>query len=270
MNEADVYREWAPPAPWRHAVACLWEQRVTRSRVHRVVPDGHADVLFHGTGAVEVVGVADAVALPELPAGTTIRGLRLRPEVVGAAFRVPASALRGSTLPGEAVLGTPAARRLGDPRHLDAWVRSIQPEPRVAAALRLLRVDRVDDVAAALSVSPRHLRRLVLQHVGLTPTTFRSVLRFQRFVRAADRGAPLAAAASEAGYADQPHCSREVRRFAELTPAQLVRQRSAAVQPAADGWATPACGDFPAIEPGDGGVHAGSVTHEMLEMTFPR
>lgn len=246
MNETDAYREWAPPAPWRHAVACLWEQRVARSRVQRVVPDGHADVLFHGTGAVEVVGVADVVALPELPAGTSIRGLRLRPEVVGSALRVPASTLRSSTVPAEAVLGAPAARRLRDPRYLDAWVRAIQPDRRVVAALRLLHGGRVDEVTAALSVGPRHLRRLGLQHVGLTPKTFQSVLRFQRFVRAADRGAPLAAAASEAGYADQPHCSREVRRFAGRTPAQLVRQRSAAAQSA--GNAPPVgCSGFPAI-----------------------
>src|SRR5688572_16790847 len=45
LNEGDIYREWAPPPAWRHAVACCWEQRVTADRIQRVVPDGRADVL---------------------------------------------------------------------------------------------------------------------------------------------------------------------------------------------------------------------------------
>src|ERR1700730_9593969 len=47
LNESDLYREWAPPEQWRHAVACVWEQRVVTDRLQRVVPDGHADLLIH-------------------------------------------------------------------------------------------------------------------------------------------------------------------------------------------------------------------------------
>jgi AraC-like DNA-binding protein len=52
-------------------------------------------------------------------------------------------------------------------------------------------------------------------------------LRLQRFIRAADGGAALAAAGAGAGYADQAHLTREVRRFTGLTPAQLLSQRRA-------------------------------------------
>ena len=45
MDGTDIYREWAPPAAWRAAVACRWEQRVNAGRRHRVVPDGCADVV---------------------------------------------------------------------------------------------------------------------------------------------------------------------------------------------------------------------------------
>ena len=57
LNESDIYREWEPPPGWRHAIACLWEQRVGAARVQRVLPDGHADVLFYGSGEVGIVGV---------------------------------------------------------------------------------------------------------------------------------------------------------------------------------------------------------------------
>jgi AraC-like DNA-binding protein len=226
LNKADIYREWAPPVGWGHAVACLWEQRVGSARVQRVLPDGRADLLFHGSGEVEIVGLADVVALPELPAGTVLSGVRLRPEALGPALRTPASALRNLTVPAEDVFGARRARRLVDPGYLDAWVRGIRPDHRLAAAVKLLDGHPVEEVADRLSVSSRQLRRGLLAQVGLAPKALQQVLRLQRFIRAADAGALLAAAAADAGYADQSHLTREVKRFAGLTPAHLVSERS--------------------------------------------
>ena len=47
--------------------------------------------------------------------------------------------------------------------------------------------------------------------------------RFERFATAlrAKPEQPLAQAALDAGYADQAHLTREVRRYADLTPAGL-------------------------------------------------
>jgi AraC-like DNA-binding protein len=100
LNETDIDRGWAPPPEWDHAVVCCWEQAVSRDRVQRVVPDGHADMLM-----------------------------------------------------------------------------------------------------------------------------YQQVVRLQRFVQSADAGVPLAAAAAAAGYADQSHLTRDVRRFSGLTPAPLMQER---------------------------------------------
>jgi hypothetical protein len=67
LNEADIHREWAPPPGWAHVVACCWEQRVSTERVQRVLPDGHADLLIHKCGLIEVVGLYDQVALLSWP-----------------------------------------------------------------------------------------------------------------------------------------------------------------------------------------------------------
>ena len=225
LNESDIYREWEPPPGWRHAIACLWEQRVGAARVQRVLPDGHADLLFYGSGVVEIVGVADTVALPTLAAGTVLCGVRLRPEAVGAALRVPGVALRNLTVPADDVMGARWARRFADPEFLDRWVRGIEPDGRVEAALRLLGAYSVEDVAHLLNVSSRHLRRMLVETVGLAPKAFQRAIRLQRFVTAADGGAPLAAAAASAGYADQSHLTREVRRLSGLTPASLIDER---------------------------------------------
>jgi AraC-like DNA-binding protein len=225
LDESDVYREWPAPPEWRHAVACLWEQQVVDDRVQRVVPDGHADVLFHDDERVEVVGMADTVALPTLAAGTRIRGVRLRADAVGAAFSTSASSLVNHSLPGEDVFGAHRAHLLVDPRQRDSWIRSIRPDPRVTHAVELLTTRSVAATAELLGVTARQLQRLLGDHVGVSPKVFQRVARFQRFVRLADTGTPLATAAAEAGYADQSHLTRDVGRLSGVTPARLVAER---------------------------------------------
>jgi AraC-like DNA-binding protein len=225
LNESDSYREWPAPPEWRHAVACLWEQRVVTNRVQRVVPDGHADLLIEQGGTVDVVGAYDEVALPELAAGTRLLGVRLRPEAVGAAFRTTASSLLNETLPAEDVFGARRARLLLDPAHRDAWIRSIQPDPRVARAVDLLRIHSVSGAAERLSLTTRQLQRLLRTQFGLAPKTYQRVARFQRFLRIADAGSSLAAAAVDAGYADQAHLTRDVVQLSGVTPARLVAER---------------------------------------------
>lgn len=206
-------------------MACRWRQRVGVERVQHVVPDGHADLLFSSDGSISVVGVADAAARPTLAAGTRLVGVRLRAEAVGAAFRQPASELVNETVPAEDVLGSRAARRLKDPAGLDHWIRSIEPDRRAAGAVELLEACSVAAAAAHLGITVRQLHRVLRQEVGLAPSTYRRVRRFQRFVRLSDARVGLAAAAAEAGYADQAHLTRDVTRLAGLTPARLVAER---------------------------------------------
>jgi AraC-like DNA-binding protein len=226
LNESDIYREWRPPEGWLEVVACGWEQRVHADRIQRVLPDGHADVLLYGSGEVELVGIYDHVALPTLPRGTVIRGIRLRPEAIAAAFRLEASELRNLTLPAEDVIGARAARQLRDDQRVDAWVRSIEPHRRTAAAIELLQSESVEGVARKLGISPRQLQRDIVTNVGLTPKTLQRVMRMQRFLEYTSRRDGLAAASAEAGYADQSHLTREIRALSGLTPARLLADRA--------------------------------------------
>lgn len=210
---------------WADVVACCWGQRASADRVQRVLPDGHADVLLYGSGEVKLVGVYDHATLPTLPSGTVIRGIRLRPEAIAAAFRLEASELRNLTVPGEEVIGARGVRRLQDGRALDAWIRSIEPDRRTAAAIELLRSETVDQVATRLGLSARQLQRSIVTNVGLTPKTLQRVMRMQRFLAYADRRSDLAAASADAGYADQSHLTREVRALSGLTPARLLAER---------------------------------------------
>jgi AraC-like DNA-binding protein len=206
-------------------VACCWEQWVVDGRVQRVVPDGCADLLLLADGRAQIVGLADEVALVPLAPRTRIRGVRLRPEAVAPAFAVTASELRNRAVDAADVLGTRRSRELVAGAAVDAWVRSIEVDGRVATAVRLLEGDTVDIAAESIGLSARQLRRVFESNVGLGPKSFQRVRRFQRFLQRAEIGAPLATAAAEAGYSDQAHMSRDVRSLSGLTPAQLIAER---------------------------------------------
>jgi AraC-like DNA-binding protein len=227
VTTIDSYLEVPPPPAWRHVVSCVWEQTVAAERVQRVLPDGHADLLIFDSGLMEVVGLADEAALPHLPAGTHLRGVRLRPEAVASAFEIDAADLRNQTVPAEDVFGTRRARSLFDDRALDGWLRSVRPDGLAAAAVQLLTSHSVSSTAHQLGLSSRQLQRILATTTGLTPKAFQRVARLQAFLRQAERGIPLATAGAIAGYADQSHLTREVRALSKVTPARLLTERQA-------------------------------------------
>ena len=92
-----------------------------------------------------------------------------------------------------------------------------------AAALDLAQPGaRVADLAVALGLSERQLRRRFLDAVGYGPKTLGRVLRFQRFLQLSGESVDLARVALDAGYSDQAHLTPEARRLSGRTPAELV------------------------------------------------
>ena len=104
------------------------------------------------------------------------------------------------------------------------------PRPEVARALvRLTRGAGVAEVADEVGYSRRRLTTLVVAETGLGPKEFQRVARFVRsrdLLLGAARagGARLAEVAAAAGYADQPHLSREWRRLAGCSPGTWLRE----------------------------------------------
>lgn len=234
-----TYREFAPPPGWAGVARCGWVQRIAAEAgpyTQRVLPDGHADLVVDEWGRAVLVGPATGVALPRLAAGATVRGLRWRFARVRPVFGVPVSALTDAVVPLDALLDGPRARALTDAvgcadpaavRAVGRWLNEVSPDARVGAAARLLwhgpGLD-VSDVADRVGLSGRQLRRALHTEVGLGPKTFQRIGRLQRFLALAEAGPGrgLAELAAEAGYADQPHLSREARALAGLTAAELL------------------------------------------------
>jgi AraC-like DNA-binding protein len=81
-------------------------------------------------------------------------------------------------------------------------------------------------VSAALQgdvegLSTRSVERRVSRATGLTRGAIRQIRRAERAVELLCRGVPPLEVAGQAGYADQPHLTRSLTRFAGKTPSQV-------------------------------------------------
>ncbi len=70
-------------------------------------------------------------------------------------------------------------------------------------------------------VSERTLQRRFLQVTGISQTTLRQIERAREATALLEKGVAIADVVYLAGYADQPHLSRAMRRFAGQTPSEL-------------------------------------------------
>lgn len=206
--------------------------------VQRVIPDNCADILVLANGQATLVGPATGVEVPTLPAGTLIRGLRFEPYALGAVFGLDAAELTNRTVDLDAVLRPALARAVAestwDPG-ADGWLarhwQHVRPDQATIGIVRALTRPGqagVEAAAGEVGFSVRHLRRLVRAETGLTPKTLHRVARLHDFLRRAevDR-VPVGPAAAAAGYADQPHVSREIRALTGLSPRGLLTERAA-------------------------------------------
>lgn len=96
----------------------------------------------------------------------------------------------------------------------------------VAALVRRELLVRDPLVAAAVegsveAVSARSVERRVSRATGLTRGGIRQILRAERAVTMLSEGAAPIDVAFAAGYSDQPHLTRSLRRFAGQTPAEI-------------------------------------------------
>jgi AraC-like DNA-binding protein len=208
----------------------------------RILPDGCIDLVWR-EGRLLIAGPDTSAWLSSVPSGGTVVGLRMRPGIGGCVLGVPASELRDARAEAADVwgrAGSELAERVGeesDPQGRRALLASAltkrlatagRADSLVLAASRRLGFpgSRVTELADALGISDRQLRRRFHHGVGYGPKTLDRILRFQRFVtriRAVNSGdEDLARIAADLGYADQAHLSRDCARLSGLTPRELV------------------------------------------------
>jgi len=239
-----TYRERAPHPALADDIACTWSDSARPGL--RVLPDGCIDIVWIGDEALTVAGPDTAANVIGLPEGTRTVGVRFRPgrapgflgaradeltnQSVGldalwgpeAAVIAEALAMAPSIEGKQAILEAALLERLADARRVDNDVDAAV-EVIAAAPSRT----RIGALSRDLNISERQLRRRFEQAIGYGPKTFGRVLRFRAFLALVEeQGYSLAAAAAEAGYADQAHLTRECNDLAGLAPTELLKDRN--------------------------------------------
>jgi len=220
---------------------------------HQILPDGCFDLVLRcrveGDDLTDPLlmlsGTADQpVSVPALP-NQWFFGLRFRPGWGAAALSLPPDMLGPQPLPaGEGGIWLrDLAGRLQQERWNSAQLHrlfhdlalrtrvqahdflSAYPARRRAAwALERLAASGGRLAPAALAreigISPRSLRRDIAQLTGLSPQSLAGIFRARHALALLQNTAlPLVDVAMVAGYADQAHLTRELRRFTGDTPA---------------------------------------------------
>ncbi|GHG54563.1 helix-turn-helix domain-containing protein [Streptomyces griseocarneus] len=85
---------------------------------------------------------------------------------------------------------------------------------------------RVEDLAATVGRSRRHLERLFRRQIGQTPKAAAQVARLQQALRLQASGMTWAQVAAEAGYYDQPHFDRTFTAMIGCTPTRFRADRA--------------------------------------------
>jgi AraC-like DNA-binding protein len=258
------YREYVPVERLTPFVECLWtlegHARSLGGEAQPVLPDGRTELVVHFGDPFERIegGVVErqpsvlfagqlAHRLLLRPTGCiSVLGVRFRPHGAAAFIREPQGRLIGLTIDAANVsadLGLTGRHVREQAQSLNAAVKLIQkclierlPPPstdaRVARAVAA--IDRgdgligIEDLAASLDTTRRHLERLFQQQVGMSPKRLARITRFQRAVRVLDgAGSPTGTLAAHAcGYADQAHFIREFRELAGCSPGRHLLDRA--------------------------------------------
>ncbi|WP_437806930.1 helix-turn-helix domain-containing protein [Sorangium sp. So ce1078] len=228
VDVAGSVASWGPPGPRAlpslHAVLSIG-----------VVGEIRSERDDRAGGAVWLSGVATRPFGYRLPAELHAVIVLLEPWVIPAWFGLDAGGLVDRRIDLRDGIGAaPVARLLSAVRRADTpkgrmmavrrWAAALAP--RAGAPPPALRDARLADrdaagLARALGVSLRQSERLVQRHHGVTLREMKGIRRFQRALEHFEEDLSWAALSADAGFADQSHLCRAVRRYAGMTPAAL-------------------------------------------------
>lgn len=231
----DVYRE----RPSRLAGGFVWTSTVADGAT-RVLPDGCTDLIWND-GDLFVAGPDTEAQLFSGVPGSRLAGLRFAPGFGPFVVGVPAHELVNLRVPLDAVRSTIDTRRAmdrlaasGEPgavledlaiEAIEAIERPTGADDRLDLVAHVAELARrgasVSSIADAVSMSERQLHRRCLECFGYGAKTLMRILRMNRAVELARHGVPFADVAVGAGYADQPHLSRDVKELAGVPLREL-------------------------------------------------
>ena len=252
------HQEFAPPEELRDTIRCFWYNRRDYGELQsgfEVQPDGYAEIIFYFGSALSIFRNGDLQPLPS----PFMMGLLNQPAVFHARGPLEIIAVRCFPWTVFDLLGLqpgkdgvrifkhpiaqlqPALSKLIDAGRIDEALARVKQyfldaRSRVATSSMLFKAGTamrkangtlpVNQVAAAAHATVRTLERNFKQSSGYSVKDVSGLMRFEQ-VRNHLWLYPevsLAGLAHELGYTDQPHLSREFKRYSGATPAAFARE----------------------------------------------
>jgi len=243
------YQEFRPTPALEGHFRCVWSNALPRDRTSRVavVPDGCVDITWID-GELVVAGPDMEAVRSALTPGGTVIGVRFRPGAARQWLGLPMSEILGARVPLRDLWGkraSAAAEGIGNASTIAERMRVLEtvlcqiapdldpPKSDMGFVFNALGSESggpgMAIILERLDISPRTLRRRCQDAFGYGPKTLDRILRFQRFLGLARQAETprLADLGFEAGYADQAHLTREVRRLSGFSPAAILSQYGA-------------------------------------------
>lgn len=168
--------------------------------------------------------------------GDVYRGIHFRPGAAAAILGVRASRMRDAVVPARVLIDAALADALRAAAAADGfsgWAallaarasEATAPDRTVQLAVGLIAHSHgaapIAAVAGEANCTPRHLRRLFQEHVGLTPKELARIIRLRSTAAAAVTGGESWIDLAAARFADQPHLAREFRSVLGVTPGEF-------------------------------------------------
>lgn len=254
-NSSMQYREFPAPPFLQEYASLFWFDACLDTNhppmAYNLIADGEPGIIFH-----EIPGSVRIHGLPKLPQlmlygqktqwSATIAkppykniGIVLKPYGLKALFGIDAHELTDSALPlselvnCEKLLNQLMGNGLG--HKINAIVSFLcQLKPRVSTGLVRLResislYDRglqLYDIQRELKVSERTLERTFQQELGVSPSMYKRIHRFNFALNLLhqDDFDSLTNLGYKAGYADQSHFIRDFKAFSGVTPRQYLKK----------------------------------------------
>ena len=189
-----------------------WHAEVLTDSVHTVIPDGCRDLIIvrptHHRPYCFVSPLYDQTQWVASQRGTQISGFRLT---------------AGSVINEHSLLSSIDHEDMDKAELLARLEDFVKLDTAVAEALPCLAQanNSVTTVARSLGVSIRTLQRMMLKQTARSPSYWLQLARSRRAARALFGDMTDADVAVTYGYADQAHLCRDIKRWFNMTPAQL-------------------------------------------------
>lgn len=240
----DQYRETIVTPKQSRNIEAIWSYVASKSGTTTILPDGRCDIILRfnvdGLGSIIpiVTGPATHPYAVSVSSDEAWVGIRLRPDQGASIWESDIKFAQNKVLRGACAIDKVpmlasvirAARNI--PSVKAALVEiPILAKPKVSNIKVVQAIEhihttggrlRVSALANFLSCSTRQLNRVFHTSVGITAKSYCSLVQFHRTLRLIENeNLSLSETAFEAGYADQAHMARTVKKFSGFAPSEL-------------------------------------------------